>query len=69
MLNATLCAVQRSLCCIVENYQNDDGTITVPKVLRKFLNFDKFLFLFENFCTNWNKFFISVRIFSKQRKL
>ncbi|ORD97672.1 SYS [Hepatospora eriocheir] len=42
MLNATLCAVQRSLCCIVENYQNDDGTITVPNVLRKFLNFDKF---------------------------
>ncbi|KAL6122309.1 hypothetical protein NUSPORA_00673 [Nucleospora cyclopteri] len=40
MLNATLCAVQRTLCCIVENYQTEDGRIEVPKVLKEFLDFD-----------------------------
>ncbi|OQS55881.1 Serine--tRNA [Ecytonucleospora hepatopenaei] len=39
MLNATLCAVQRALCCIVENYQ-EDGKIIVPEVLKKYLDFD-----------------------------
>jgi len=39
MLNATLCAVQRSLCCVVENYQ-EDGRIVVPDVLRKYTGFD-----------------------------
>ncbi|KAF9762823.1 Serine--tRNA ligase [Nosema granulosis] len=39
MLNGTLCAVQRTLCCIVENYQ-DDGKIVVPTVLRKYTGFD-----------------------------
>lgn len=39
MLNATLCAVQRSLCCIVENYQEEDG-VAVPEVLRKYAGFD-----------------------------
>lgn len=39
MLNATLCAVQRTLCCIVENYQEEDKII-VPEVLRKYTNFD-----------------------------
>lgn len=32
MLNGTLCAVQRTLCCIVENYQTEGG-IMVPDVL------------------------------------
>lgn len=40
MLNATLCAVQRCLCCIVENYQEDDGRIKVPEVLKKYVNFE-----------------------------
>lgn len=39
MLNGTLCAVQRTLCCIVENYQ-EDGKIIVPEVLRKYTGFD-----------------------------
>ncbi|KAI5152525.1 seryl-tRNA synthetase [Enteropsectra breve] len=39
MLNSTLCAVQRSLCCVVENYQ-EEGRIAVPEVLRKYTNFD-----------------------------
>jgi seryl-tRNA synthetase len=32
-LNNTGIAMQRTLACIVENYVNDDGTITVPDVL------------------------------------
>jgi len=40
MLNSTLCAVQRTLCCVVENYQQDDKII-VPEVLRKYTGFDE----------------------------
>ncbi|KAI5162608.1 seryl-tRNA synthetase [Nematocida ausubeli] len=32
MLNGTLCAIQRTLCCLVENYQTEGGLI-VPEVL------------------------------------
>jgi len=39
MLNSTLCAIQRTLCCIVENYQ-DDGRVIVPDVLRPYTGFD-----------------------------
>ncbi|MCA9750422.1 MAG: serine--tRNA ligase, partial [Romboutsia sp.] len=39
MLNATLCAVQRTLCCIVENYQ-DENRIIIPEVLRSYTKFD-----------------------------
>ncbi|RVD90961.1 Seryl-tRNA synthetase [Tubulinosema ratisbonensis] len=39
MLNGTLCAVQRTLCCLVENYQTNDG-IVVPEVLRKYYGAD-----------------------------
>ncbi|KAI5169465.1 seryl-tRNA synthetase [Pancytospora epiphaga] len=41
MLNSTLCAIQRTLCCIVENYQDGDK-ICVPDVLRKYTGFDEF---------------------------
>jgi seryl-tRNA synthetase len=40
MLNSTLCAVQRTLCCIVENYQ-EENKIVVPEVLRKYTEFDE----------------------------
>ena len=30
-LNATLCATERTLCCLLENYQTDDG-FKVPEV-------------------------------------
>lgn len=36
MLNGTLCATQRTLCCIVENYQTAEGVV-VPEVLRPFM--------------------------------
>lgn len=35
-LNATLCATERALCCIMENWQREDG-IEVPPVLRKYI--------------------------------
>ncbi len=39
-LNSTLTALQRTMIAIVENYQNEDLTITVPKVLRPYLGRD-----------------------------
>jgi len=36
MLNSTLCATERTICCILENYQTDKG-IRVPKVLKPYL--------------------------------
>ncbi|KAI4204370.1 MAG: hypothetical protein LQ350_001126 [Teloschistes chrysophthalmus] len=35
-LNSTLCATERALCCVLENYQTDSGII-VPEVLRKYI--------------------------------
>ncbi|KKY25540.1 putative seryl-trna synthetase [Phaeomoniella chlamydospora] len=35
-LNSTLCATERALCCILENYQTEEG-INVPEVLRKYI--------------------------------
>lgn len=39
MLNGTLCATERTLCCILENYQTETGVI-VPEVLRPFVGTD-----------------------------
>lgn len=36
MLNATLCATERTICCILENYQTADGVL-VPEVLQPFM--------------------------------
>jgi len=35
-LNSTLCATERALCCILENYQDENGFV-VPEVLRRFI--------------------------------
>ena len=35
-LNATLCATERALCCVLENYQTENG-VHVPEVLRKWM--------------------------------
>ena len=37
-LNGSGLAVGRTLIAVLENYQNADGTITVPNVLRKYMN-------------------------------
>lgn len=39
-LNGSGLAVGRTVAAIVENYQNEDGTITVPEVLRKYMGMD-----------------------------
>ena len=36
MLNGTLCATERTMCCIVENYQTEEGVV-VPEVLRPYM--------------------------------
>jgi seryl-tRNA synthetase len=43
-LNSTLIAIQRGLTCILENYQNEDGNIEIPKVLQKYVDFKEILF-------------------------
>jgi len=35
-LNSTLCATERALCCLLENFQTEDG-FKVPEPLRKYL--------------------------------
>jgi len=42
MLNGTLCATERALCCIVENYQTADGLV-IPEVLRPYMQGRDFL--------------------------
>ncbi|HEY4544076.1 MAG TPA: serine--tRNA ligase [Tissierellaceae bacterium] len=37
-LNGSGLAVGRTLAAVLENYQNEDGTITIPEVLRPFMN-------------------------------
>ena len=41
MLNGTAVAVGRAMLAILENYQNEDGSVTVPPVLVPFCGFDK----------------------------
>ncbi|GAA6047385.1 hypothetical protein JCM3770_001278 [Rhodotorula araucariae] len=42
MLNGTLCATERALCCIVENYQTPEGII-IPEPMRKYMGDRSFL--------------------------
>ncbi|MDX1799166.1 MAG: serine--tRNA ligase, partial [Candidatus Lokiarchaeia archaeon] len=38
-LNSTLIALERGLTCILENYQKEDGSVEIPKILQKYTNF------------------------------
>lgn len=40
-LNASGLALPRTVVAILENYQNEDGTVTVPEVLRPYLGLDR----------------------------
>mgnify|MGYP006276928233 FL=1 len=40
-LNSTLIAIERGLTCILENYQQDDGSVKVPEVLQKYTGFSE----------------------------
>lgn len=42
MLNSTLCATERGLCCLVENYQ-EEGGVRVPSALQPFMLGQEFL--------------------------
>ncbi|KAF9467135.1 hypothetical protein BDZ94DRAFT_1156616 [Collybia nuda] len=42
MLNGTLCATERALCCIVENYQTPEGLV-IPEPLRPYMQGREFL--------------------------
>ncbi len=42
-LNSTAIATSRAIRAILENYQNEDGSVTVPKVLRPYMNGLEFL--------------------------
>ena len=37
-LNSTAVATERTICCILENYQQEDGTIRIPEVLVPYMN-------------------------------
>jgi len=38
LLNNTMVATSRAMVAIIENFQNKNGTITIPKALRKYMN-------------------------------
>ncbi|KAL9253669.1 Serine--tRNA ligase-like protein [Drosera capensis] len=42
LLNSTLTATERTMCCILENYQSEDG-VEVPEVLRPYMGGKAFL--------------------------
>ncbi|KAF8452489.1 serine-tRNA ligase [Boletus edulis BED1] len=42
MLNGTMCATTRTLCCVAENYQTPDGLV-IPEVLRPYMQGRDFL--------------------------
>lgn len=42
MLNATLCATERTMCCIIENYQTPEG-LKIPTVLQPFMGGKEFI--------------------------
>jgi seryl-tRNA synthetase len=41
MINGTAIASSRTILAILENYQNSDGSVTIPEVLRKWIGKDK----------------------------
>ncbi len=41
ILNGTAFAIGRTIIAILENYQSEDGSINIPKVLQKYTNFSK----------------------------
>lgn len=43
MLNGTAFAIGRTIIAIMENYQQEDGSIVIPEVLRKWMGKDKIL--------------------------
>ncbi len=46
-LNSTAIATERTICAILENHQNEDGSVNIPKVLRPFVDGKKVITLRE----------------------
>ena len=42
MLNGTMCATERTMCCVLENYQTPEG-VTVPECLRPYMGGVEFI--------------------------
>ncbi|GAA0145398.1 aminoacyl-tRNA synthetase [Lithospermum erythrorhizon] len=42
LLNSTLTATERTICCILENYQREDG-VDIPEVLQPFMGGKTFI--------------------------
>lgn len=42
-LNSTAIATERTICCILENYQNEDHSINIPQALQKYMNGKKII--------------------------
>ena len=42
MLNGTLCATERAMCCIVETYQEEKG-LRIPRALQPFMGGVEFI--------------------------
>ncbi|MCD7466248.1 hypothetical protein HAX54_002790, partial [Datura stramonium] len=42
LLNSTLTATERTICCILENYQREDG-FEIPKVVRPYMGGKTFM--------------------------
>ncbi len=43
MNDATACALGRTLIAIIENYQQADGSVKIPEVLRKYMGGREFI--------------------------
>ena len=41
MLNGTAVALSRAIVAVLENYQNEDGSVTIPAALRPYCGFDR----------------------------
>ena len=42
MLNGTMCATQRTMCCVLENYQTPEG-LRIPEVLQPYMGGIEFI--------------------------
>jgi len=54
LLNGTLCATERTLCCVVENYQTSEG-VRIPEVLQPFMGGIDFIKYDEKKVKAWQK--------------
>ncbi len=43
MNDATVCAMGRAMIAIIENYQQKDGSVRIPEVLRKYMSGREFI--------------------------